>query len=291
MDIANFLEQHALPEHYAREAEQWFYPVAEQIYTQQQQLNKAMVLGINGSQGSGKSTLAALFVLLFKQIYQLNAVSISIDDFYFTLAEREQLAQHVHPLMATRGVPGTHDIDLANKTLRQLLAGTSEVLIPRFNKALDNRYAQDQWAAVNKPVDIIILEGWCLGAEAQSAIDLKQPINALEANEDADCLWREYVNQQLDVLYPCLFQHVDQWLMLQAPSFDCVYQWRLEQEHKLRDRYVRQGLSRQTKIMQDAEVKRFISFYQRITENLLVMLPAQVDYLFKLDEQRRVRGF
>jgi len=291
LDISAFLKKHQLPEQYAQEVESWFLPIIQDIVKQQKVANKLIIVGINGTQGSGKSTLADLLVFFFQQQYQLNAIALSIDDFYLTYQQRQDLAKTIHPLMATRGVPGTHDVSLANETLRQLIGNEGNVLIPRFNKSIDDRHPESEWDEVIAPMDIIILEGWCLGAEAQEGSELLSAVNDLEVNEDAQGVWRNYVNQQLLNVYPPLFQQVDRWIMLQAPSFECVFKWRLEQEHKLRDKLSKQGQLTDNKVMDDVAVGRFIKFYQRITECLLKTLPAKVDYLLTLDENRVIQQF
>jgi len=272
-----------LPDRYARHIQKWFSPVAQRIALSQEKAGVPHVVGINGAQGSGKSTLACLLVQIFTEEYQLNALHFSLDDFYLTQQERSKLANDIHPLLATRGVPGTHDVALLKRVFADLINGVSATAIPRFNKAEDDRYPPDKWGITKGEVDIIVFEGWCLGAEPQAGHELLSPINRLEAEEDPKIQWRRYVNQQLQDIYPELFELVDTWIMLKAPSFDCVFNWRLEQENKLRE-----SISKPSKLMNDHDVKRFIQHYQRITENTLDVLPAKVDYLFELDEQREI---
>jgi D-glycerate 3-kinase len=281
--IDQFLQKHRLPAEYAFTINEWFLPLAEKLVLEQKIQSKPLIIGINGAQGTGKSTLADLLKTVFEQDEQLTVASLSLDDFYLTHQQRTDLAHTVHPLMATRGVPGTHDIALAIDTIRHLFQLDSETFIPRFDKTNDDRHKQSQWTSVVGAVDIIILEGWCMGAEAQSIEQLSTPVNDLEENEDADRGWRYYINQQLHYSYPSLFSLVDQWIMLKAPSFDCVSNWRLEQEHKLRS-----SIADPKKTMDDNEIERFIKFYQRITEHLLQTLPGKVDYLFELNSERKI---
>ncbi len=289
LNLSNFISQHQLPESYIAEARQWFFPLAENIVKKQQKHSKTYIVGINGAQGSGKSTLADLLVFLFKEKYQLNAIALSIDDFYFTRQQRLTLASTVHPLLATRGVPGTHDVKLAQEVIHSLCDEEMTLFVPRFDKNVDDRVPDKDIEAVSSKNDIIILEGWCLGAEAQPEDALLQPVNELEKEEDPDGIWRRYVNQQLRDVYPELFSLIDSWIMLKAPSFDCVYQWRLEQENKLRDAFTKSAPgTANSKIMDNNSIKRFIQYYQRITEDLLETLPEKVDYLFQLDENRKI---
>jgi D-glycerate 3-kinase len=283
IEITGFLQQQQLPDTYRQLIKDWFAPLAETIRTHQKSAKRPIIVGINGAQGSGKSTLAACLVFLLKQRYRLNAVSLSLDDFYFTRAERQKLADGIHPLLATRGVPGTHDIALARKTLSELLNGHLPVILPRFDKATDDRFPPEFSECIDEPVDVIVLEGWCLGASAEPAAALETPVNELEAEEDKEGRWRHYVNEQLSLFYPSLFELIDIWVMLKAPSFDCVYAWRLEQENKLRRR-----TTQQQQVMTPQQVSRFIKFYQRITQHTLQTLPARVDHLFELNTERQI---
>jgi D-glycerate 3-kinase len=289
LDLNGFISQHQLPQAYVDHAKRWFFPMAKAIADKQKKTSKAIILGINGAQGSGKSTLADLLAYLFRENYQLNVVVLSIDDFYLTRQQREVLSKSVHPLLTTRGVPGTHDIGLAINVINSLCDTGNTTFIPRFDKATDDRVAEQNWDKVSAKTDIIILEGWCLGAEQQADEDLLEPINELEKEEDSDASWRKYVNRQLGGLYQDLFDMVDSWIMLKAPSFDCIYQWRLEQENKLRHSLLNATSgSDDNRVMDDSGVKRFIQHYQRITEQLLDTLPGKVDYLFEMDKNRKI---
>ena len=288
-DLAEFIARHRLPESYATDAQQWFAPMAEKIFVESQNNQKTHIVGINGSQGSGKSTLADYLALLLRENYQLNVVVLSIDDFYLTLRQRELLSKTIHPLMATRGVPGTHDISLALEVIKSLTEGTNITRVPRFDKSVDDRFPEDEWDTVNPPTDVIILEGWCVGAVPQTADELLNDVNDLEKEEDPDGTWRNYVNRQLGEIYQELFNMVDSWIMLKAPSFDCVFRWRLEQEHKLRSSIsIASSDTDSNKVIDDNGVKRFIQYYQSITEHLLDTLPEKADILLELDENRKI---
>ena len=123
------------------------------------------VLAISGLQGSGKSTLAAQVVALAEQ-RGLRAAALSIDDFYLTRSQRQRLARQVHPLLLTRGPPGTHDLPLAHATL-DAIAARQPVALPRFDKLADERVAQAEWPRVSGPLDLLVFEGWFLGTPAQ----------------------------------------------------------------------------------------------------------------------------
>ena len=293
-----FLTRNKLPESYLLSAEKWFSPLLEEY---QNPSKKPLIIGINGSQGSGKSTLADYLCTVLNERYDLRCVSLSLDDFYLTKLERQQLAIEVHPLLETRGVPGTHDIPLALKTLAQLVDGSVQTLIPRFDKSRDDRMPMEQCDSISGQVDIIILEGWCVGAKPQTADQLVEPLNSLEAEQDTDGVWRNTVNQALAGEYQALFAQLDQLIMLQAPSFESVFNWRLEQEEKMRARIgaLNSGASATEAsangakesangIMTASQIAEFIAHYQRITEQSLREMPLRADHLLQLGSQRQI---
>ena len=298
-EFQSFLERHQLPASYLDQAFQHFQVLIDDC---RQRLTKSspIVLSINGCQGSGKSTLAAFLQQVFENRYALKVVNISLDDFYLSKAARANKARDIHPLLATRGVPGTHDTQLALQTIQQLLAGKA-VAISRFNKASDDLFPQDEWDRAPEQVDIIILEGWCLGAHPVPDTQLFPAINQLETEHDPDGIWRRYVNAQLKTDYHQLFALIDCLVMLKAPSFGSVFNWRLEQENKLakklqknlqKDQKHREasGSSRQDNsgIMSMQEIEHFIQFFERLTRQMLEEMPKRTDHCYFLDEQRQI---
>lgn len=280
-------------------AEQWFVPLSTEIaklHTQHYAPSKQpLLIGINGCQGIGKSTLSDLLKHLLNTQYQKQVIVLSIDNFYLTKAERHQLAQEIHPLFTTRGVPGTHDISLLSNTITQLsdLSQTSQpavksVSIPTFNKATDDRHPENYWDSIDKPVDIILLEGWCVASPAQEPDLLDQPINTLEKEEDQDKQWRQTSNQLLSSTYKTLFDTLDMKIMLKAPSFDCVYEWRKVQEDRLREVAQTSPSNNTQGIMDEQQLKRFIEHYQRITEHTLEKLSQTADIVFILNTEHSI---
>jgi D-glycerate 3-kinase len=241
------------------------------------------LIGLSGLQGSGKSTLAAQLVELAAR-RGMFALALSIDDFYFGRAARQRLAREVHPLLATRGVPGTHDVDLLQGTLDALGAATaaSPARVPRFDKGLDTRIAPSRWLRVARMPELVILEGWCIGVPPQGATALARPLNRLEREEDRDARWRVWVNAQLERGYMPLWRRLDRLVMLQAPTFAIVTRWRDEQERVLRRRNAPRALS-------PAALRRFLMHYERLSRQALKALPARADLRIVLDEERRVR--
>ncbi len=212
--------------------------------------------------------------------------ALSIDDIYLTREERESLSQRVHPLLRTRGVPGTHDVALGISVIEQLrsLQHGETVDVPRFDKSRDDRYPSSDWTTVAGPVDLVIFEGWCVASQSTTDADLQEPINALESAADADRRWRSYVNDKLGTDYVRLFETLDGLLFLRVPDFDAVLRWRLEQEHKLQQSAGKDAHA----VMSDEQVAEFIQYYERVTRNNITILPSKADAVIKLGNDHQV---
>jgi D-glycerate 3-kinase len=234
-----------------------------------------LVLGLCGAQGSGKSTVAAALAARFP-----HSVVLSLDDLYHMRRERARLAAAVHPLFATRGVPGTHDIALGLDTFAALDARQAAPL-PRFDKATDDRVEAALWTPASVPAQLVIFEGWCVGARPQDAVALLDPVNVLERERDPHGVWRRYANAALAGAYQRLFARIDMLALLRAPSWGRVLDWRLEQERALR-----QSGACGDGVMADAEVRVFVSHYERLTRHVLDTMPAYADLVLQLDDDR-----
>ena len=287
--LAAFVRDQKLSLQYLEMAEKWFSPLISYILTDLKNTqNQVLIVGINGCQGSGKSTLAHYLGTILDVEHHIGAEVLSIDDFYLSRQQRQHLANTVHPLLLTRGVPGTHDIGLLIDVIEKLSNKDSESIpLPTFNKAIDD--IDTNAGRISQPASrVIILEGWCLGAAAQTPTELQGPINELESKEDQNGVWRNYVNDQLKGNYSKLFGHIETWIMLKAPSFYWVFDWRKEQENKLTDVV---NKSKHANIMNDDKLRQFIAHYQRITESCLKNLPQRVQHLFEFNEQREITQY
>ena len=287
--IESLIRAQGLPQSYRRMVEDVCRPVAEAIARRRAEAGRPVVVGLCGSQGSGKSTMSAFLRALLKA-EGLRAVVISLDDLYLTLAERRELALTVHPLLLTRGVPGTHDTGLGLALFDVLTDRTgAEVWLPQFDKAEDTRASAQTWPRVRAPVDVVLFEGWCVGATPQADAALAEPINPLEKNQDADGRWRRYVNDRLGDDYARLFGRIDILALLQAPSFEVVFGWRSLQEHKLAERVARDGAAGR-KVMGPEEIEVFLMHYQRLTEHILREMPDRADIVMPMTADHRITG-
>lgn len=278
--FADFLAAEGLPPGFQKTLETVCVPLADRAWRLRQVRRRTIILGLCGAQGVGKSTIAAAAVRLLEQ-RGLKAVAISLDDFYLTREARERLAREIHPLLITRGPPGTHDVALAGATIDQLRA-KGRIALPAFDKAADTRKPRAQWRTLASPVDVIIFEGWCVGARAQGAAALVQPVNDLERTEDPEGTWRGYVNHELDGPYQTLFARIHTLVLLAAPNFEVVASWRAEQEAKLRAKGGG-GLS-------DAEIARFVAHYERLTRWILQEMPERASWVVEFDAERNPVG-
>jgi len=265
--------------------------IADEIAERHGATGKPLFVGLCGSQGSGKSTMALMLRAVIARRHRLSMAILSIDDIYLTRIERQRLRARVHHLLETRGVPGTHDIPLAGRVIDRLMQAAPKALtaLPAFDKARDDRAPAERWPMIEGRPDIILLEGWCVGARPQDPTSLVAPINALERARDADGRWRAFVNDQLAGPYRDLFDRLDMLIMLKAPAFESVFGWRREQERKLAVTIEEgRGADRGYYVMDDAELRTFISHYERLTRHILAEMPGRADLVVALNEDRSV---
>lgn len=285
VQIDDFIRDQQLPESFHLLIDNYYLPLAVWLAGLRRG-GRTLVIGICGGQGSGKSTLTNFLQMVWAEM-DLNSAGFSLDDIYLTRAERQKLGQSVHPLLETRGVPGTHDVQLGLDTIDALCsAGASDdIALPLFDKSLDDRAPHRRWPRRRGPVDLLLFEGWCVGARPwvkNPSGKGGEPINALERNEDPDGSWRNYVREQLAGPYRALFARLDVLLMLKVPDMACVLEWRRLQERKLR---ARSGGG-----MDDTALERFVQHYERLTRYLLEEMPGRADCVFELGRDHGIRA-
>lgn len=284
-----FVCEQKLPASFGQSFTAWYAGIARQLAARAAASKKTLLVGVSGCQGSGKSTLAKAMARVAEQVFGTTAAALSLDDFYLTQAERQHLGAAVHPLFATRGVPGTHDLELLNATLKTLARGDGPVALPAFDKARDERTNSVHWRQVCAPLGLIFLEGWCVGIPPQAEAALSTPVNETESTLDSGGRWRREVNRQLQDAYAALFDQLDVLLFLRAPNFDAVFDWRWEQEQRLSEA-IQDGSHATTGVaMTRDEVGAFVLHYQRLTEHALAVLPQLADVTWDLGHDRSVR--
>jgi len=242
----------------------YYIPISEMIYKNYSKNKRTSIIGLSGGQGTGKSTISNILKIILKEKFNLDTTIFSIDDFYKTLRDRKKMSKTISKLFLTRGVPGTHDAKMLFSCLKKLKKKSfSKILIPKFDKSIDDRCKKNKWTKVLKKPDVVIFEGWCVGARAQKNSSLIKAINPLERLEDKNLIWRKKINYELKNKYKKIFNLIDILIFLKVPSFKYVYKWRLLQEKKLKK------TSKGKKVMSNKQVKKFIMFYERITRHML----------------------
>ena len=261
-----------------------YIPIAFWINNKYKKKN-TLILGLSGSQGSGKTTTGSILKIILKKFFKKNVFVISIDDFYKTLKTRSILSKNKHVLFKTRGVPGTHDINLVRNFFNLIKKKKfKKIKLPKFSKSQDDRLEKNKWHTVKQKPEIVILEGWCVGAKPQNNLSLRKPVNDLEKYEDKNLTWRKYVNEKLKNDYKNVFKMIDHFIFIKTPNFKIVFKWRLDQESKLKNKYYYKK-----KIMSYSKVKRFIMFYQRITLQMLQDLTKSASIVMMLNKNQNIK--
>ena len=239
-------------------------------------------LGLSGGQGAGKTTITSLLNIILTNYFKKKVCIFSIDDFYKTHNDRKKLSKNIHPLLSTRGVPGTHDIKFLIDYLKKIKSKKNKVIsLPTFDKSIDDRLKKNKWQKIKNRPNIIIFEGWCVGARHQKDSELKNSLNFIEKKYDLNLVWRRTVNCYLKNQYKKLFNKLDKLIYLKAPDFDWIFRWRLHQEEKMK------LTSKDKKIMSKSEVRNFIMYYERLTKHMMRDLKNISDLTVYLDTKHR----
>ena len=235
---------------------------------------------IAGSQGAGKSTLTKIFKLALEKIFKKKVMLLSIDDYYSSKKQRLELSKKIHPLLITRGVPGTHNIEVLKKDVISFQKKKFPIITPTFNKLKDDNSNKKK---IIKNAEILLLEGWCCGSPPINKKYLFKNINSLEAILDKNKRWRQYYNSQLKKDYKNVFSLFDQQIYIQAPSFTYILKWRSAQE---KNNAIK---SKHKKFMKENDLKKFVDHYEKLTKWMMKTMPAKADMLIKIDKNQKIK--
>jgi len=245
-------------------------------------------VGLAGGQGTGKTTISSLIKIILTKYFKLKVFRISIDDFYKTRKERISLSKRIHSMLLTRGVPGTHDINMMLSFFRKVKSKKfKRFKLPTFNKAIDDRFKKKHWYDLKDKPDVIIFEGWCVGAKSEKNNTLKKTINSMEKVKDQKKIWRKYVNHQLKSKYKNLYSQLNCLIYLKATNFNLLQKWRLKQERKL---WIKSKIKSNSKIMSKGDVINFMQTYQRITENMFRYVPKYASIILNLNTNHQIKS-
>jgi D-glycerate 3-kinase len=240
------------------------------------------LVGLSGAPGCGKSTLAQVIALLLGYMGR-PCVTLSLDDYYLTLEERQNLAQQKHPLFRQRGVPGTHDWEGLIGDLDKILTGEIDGLsLPRFDKSSDDRVRPERFRHLDEMPSVVIFEGWLIGAGPEEFDGLQRPVNALEAEQDPECDWRRQVNEYLATYHRDLVQRLDRLWFLAAPDWNSVVEWRMQQEND------NTSNGRPHHLPDRAAVVRFLQPFQRIALNMLSECGDTADIVVRINRNHQM---
>lgn len=276
--IDKLRDRESLPGEYRAAVLNYIVPLGERIQSLHKTRSQPIVVGIAGAQGCGKSTFSFFLENWLVREAGIDAITLALDDLYFDRQARDELGHSVHPLLRTRGVPGTHDAELGSSILQRLTQTEDSVSIPAFDKVADDTRPRAEWKTVSAPVDIVLFEGWCVGARPQQASELEIAVNELERAEDADAVWRRYVNDCLGNEYAKLFSWLDMQIFLQVPSFAKVLEWRGLQEKK------------QGGPLANAELRRFVQHFERLSRHMLDTTPGYADVVIGIGDDHQMTG-
>ena len=238
--------------------------------------SKKMIM-IAGSQGSGKSSLSELIRVIYKKHYKKKVTIISIDDFYHSIKKRNQISRDIHPLFSVRGVPGTHDITLLRNILWKIKKKQFPIYLPIFDKTKD---ARKKYRKKISSSDLVILEGWCVGASPLPNEYLFKNINTIEKDSDKQNIWRKHYNKYLKD-YQDLFKLFNFYIYILTPSWENVISWKYKQELKLR--------SQKSNLKLLSKLKEFIMYYEKITRWMMKTSKFNCNILIKVDKEQKFK--
>jgi len=262
-----------------------YIPISFWIENKYKKKGSTLFLGFSGGQGSGKTTVAGILKIILKKFFKRRICVSSIDDFYKSLKIRKKMANNIHPLFQTRGVPGTHDTNLLINFFHKVMKKKfKKFKLPKFDKSIDDRLEKKYWVSLKRKPEIVILEGWCVGAKSQKNFLMNKAINVLEKNEDQNLIWRKYVNKKLKNEYKKIFSMIDHFIFMKIPNFNIVSKWRYLQEKKLEKKS-----KSKKKVMSYSEIKRFIMFYQRITLQMIKDLSKSASVVIFLKKNHEIK--
>ena len=287
--LETFVQKEGLNDIFRRNVTEYFNAYAYRLAQLAEGSSRPLIVGLNGAQGSGKSTLSQYLSQMMPTQLGVDCHVLSIDDFYLSQAKRKRLAASVHPLLAIRGVPGTHDVPRLLDALAGFIEpGVQAVTVPIFDKLTDDRTRKVHKIQKSAKPTVVLLEGWCVGIPAQPQLALSVPASSFEFSKDNNGVWRSYVNECLEADYVDVFKLLDRLSMLKPPCFEAVYDWRVDQEIRLVARRRQDSNDASIRGMTVTQVGEFVENFRRLTCHAIEVLPDLADDTWELRADRLV---
>ncbi|EQC37944.1 hypothetical protein SDRG_04961 [Saprolegnia diclina VS20] len=238
-----------------------------------------LVLGLSCVQGGGKTTMTSYLELLFKATGK-NCAVLSIDDVYYTRDGQRRVAEaHPgNPLLEFRGNPGTHDVDLLLDIIAQAKQG-ADVVVPRYDKSAfegrGDRAPQDAWQHHTGPLDVLVIEGWCLGFEASNLPLYVSQLHAARVYLHRRRRSHRHLGPVNEALkdFDRIYAELAAMLVIQVPDAHCVYTWREEAEADMRT----QGKPGMTSAQVADFVDRFMPAYDAYLQRFYAAMNTSRD--------------
>ena len=260
-----------------KEIKKFVLPILYNVFN-----NKFNKILISGSQGIGKTSYLKLIEKVGLRFFNIRVLSLSLDNFYLDKSERETLGKNIHPLLQTRGVPGTHDIKLLKSIIYQFNNSKYPINLPIFDKLTDRR--KKIIKKISKKCDLLILEGWCVGCPPIPIKYLYKNLNSIEKKFDKNKNWRNFYNSKLKTSYAEVFRLFNYNIFFKTPSFSCVIKWRNKQEKfqkKIKQNIKPLGMT-------EYDLKNFIQHYEKITKYMLKKIPRKANLVIRVNKNQKI---
>lgn len=236
-----------------------------------------VLYGISGLPGCGKTSFGKWLEVAADELGCPPLTVISMDDFYLPSSQMDQ-AMAGNPWNAPRALPGSHSINLLEKTIDNWLQ-TGHLLAPKFDKALRNGLGDRCGWSRSQP-KVLVIEGWFLGCPTAKKKHFK-----INKGKGLSQQLTEVENEYQIVIQESLKKYQSIWSQfkhiwhLKAVNFTCTSNWKRQQEMAM---FQERGAS-----LRDESLDSFIRMVQAsIPQGSLESIEA--DVVIRIDSLRKI---